>query len=463
MPEWRLAPADPAAVSRLARAAGVSALLARLLLRRGVETAGGARAYLDPCRGVLHDPSLLAGADAAADLLVSTVARGKRVVVFGDYDVDGVTAVAQLRAALRRVGADSEAFIPHRLRDGYGLKPDTVRSVLAELPPATIVTVDCGITAVEGVACARAAGVEVIVTDHHLVPKQLPAGAVVVNPKQPDCAYPYPELAATGIAMKIAQAVARRAGATLSLESLLRVACLGTIADLVPLDGGDGACAALVVEADAGWHRGVLGIAASRLAREYHRPVLLFGIDGDRASGSGRSIPGVSLHGLLEDLGTHFTEFGGHAQAVGASMPASRFAAFRAEARTHFAARVPPEALVRVEEAEAELPLDAISDELLADLRRLEPHGAGNPRPVFYVGGAESAGPFSPAGTSGLSGRLRGGRGQIRCIAWGPEESLAVLAATRAPMDLLVRLEPGRKGWGNRVEILAARPPGSLP
>ncbi len=568
MPEWRLAPAEPAAVSRLAREAGVSALLARLLLRRGVETADGARAYLDPCRGVLHDPSLLTGADEAADLLVSTAARGKRVVVFGDYDVDGVTAVAQLRAALRRIGADAAAFIPHRLRDGYGLKPDTVRRVLAELSPATIVSVDCGITAIEGVAFARAAGVEVIVTDHHLVPKQLPAGAVVVNPKQPDCAYPYPELAATGIAMKIAQAVARRGGATLSLKSLLRIACLGTIADLVPLDGenrtiaalglaalatsrapglrallaeaglapgtaptaeevafrlaprlnaagridsahlalslfeerdaargeavarelssrneerrelerkvvaearariedaGEKACAALVVEADPGWHRGVLGIAASRLAREYHRPVLLFGIDGETAIGSGRSIPGVSLYGLLEDLGARFTEFGGHAQAVGGSMPASRFAAFRAEARAHFAARIPPEALVRVEEAEAELPLDAVSDELLADLRRLEPHGAGNPRPVFYVGGAEAAGPFSPAGTSGLSGRLRTGPGQIRCIAWGPGETLAVLAATRAPMDLLVRLEPGRNGWGKQVEILAARPAGSRP
>ena len=126
--------------------------------------------------------------------------------------MDGVTAVAQLRAALSRLGADAVAFIPHRLRDGYGLKPDTVRRVLEDLRPATIITVDCGIGAVEGVACARAAGVDVIVTDHHLVPDELPAGAVVVNPRQPGCPYPYKELAASAVAMKIAEAVGRAGG-----------------------------------------------------------------------------------------------------------------------------------------------------------------------------------------------------------------------------------------------------------
>jgi single-stranded-DNA-specific exonuclease len=567
MPEWRLAPADPAAISRLAREAGLSIRLAGLLRRRGIDTAEQARAFLEPCGEVLHDPSLLAGADAAADLLVSTARRGRRVVVFGDYDVDGVTAVAQLRAALRRIGADVAAFIPHRLRDGYGLKPETVRRVLAELSPATIVTVDCGITAVEGVACARAAGVDVIVTDHHLVPRQLPEGAVVVNPKQPDCRYPFRELAASGIAMKIAQAVARRAGVALSEESLLRAAALGTIADLVPLRGenrsiaarglaalatsrapglrallaesglsagaaptseevafriaprlnaagridtahlaldlfeerdaargaeiarelstrnaerqrlerqvvasararvetDDGACAAVIVEADPAWHRGVLGIAASRLAREYHRPVLLFGIDGDRASGSGRSIPGVSLHGMLEELARHFTDFGGHDQAVGASLPASRFPAFRSEARDHFAARVPASALVRLEEAEEELPLEEVSDPLLAELARLEPHGASNPRPIFLARSATATGPFSPVGPSGLSGRLHAGRRDLRCVAWQPGPELAGLASSRAPMDLLFRVAPGRNGYRPEIEVLGVRRAGSSP
>jgi single-stranded-DNA-specific exonuclease len=562
-----LAPSDPAPTRRLAREAGLSDLVAHLLWRRGVANAEGARLFLNPRGGPLHDPSLLLGAEEAADLLVSAARSGKRIVVFGDYDVDGVTAVAQLRAALRRIGGDSAAFIPHRLRDGYGLKPGTVKRVLQELSPAVIVTVDCGITAVEGVACARAAGVDVVVTDHHLVPDALPAGAIVVNPRQPGCRYPDKELAASAIALKIAESVARRAAVTLSRESLLRAACLGTIADLVPLTGENRAiaamglaalascrapglrallaeagvapgaaptaeevafriaprlnaagrldtaelaltlfeerdaarasrvarelsarnaerqslerrvvseaserlekdpeagAAALIVEADSGWHRGVLGIAASRLAREYHRPVLLFGLDGDKASGSGRSIPGVSLYGILKELADHFIDFGGHDQAVGATLSLTRFKTFRAEARALFAERVPAETLTRFEEAESELPIEMISEGLPGELSRLEPHGAGNPRPVFLARAVRSSGALLPVGERGLRGRLRRARGEIRCIAWQPGPALGSLAADGGPFDIHYRLAPDR-GFGPEVEIIAARPAGDAP
>ena len=484
-------------------------------------------------------------------------------MVFGDYDVDGVTAVAQLRAALSRVGADAVAFIPHRLRDGYGLKPETVRRVLAELSPAVIVTVDCGITALEGVAAAREAGVDVIVTDHHLVPDELPAGAIVVNPRQPGCTYPEKELAASGIAFKIAEAIAVRGNASLSRDSLLRAACLGTIADLVPLTGenrviaacglaalasprapglrallaeagvspgsapsaeevafriaprlnaagrldsallalslfeerdigraqsaarelsvrntqrqalersvvaqararigrdNDPACAALIVEVDAGWHRGVLGIAASRLAREYHRPVLLFGVDGEKASGSGRSIPGVSLHGMLTQLKHHFTDFGGHSQAVGASLPMAGFASFRSEARELFSAQVPAASLAPHHDAEMELALESIDEECLRELARLEPHGSGNPTPTFLARGVRSAGAMTRVGPRGLRGRLRRGDGDLRCISWEPGEHLYGLAAGGGPFDVHYRLSGPRRGFGLQVEILAARP-----
>lgn len=559
---WRLCAADPR-VPSLAREAGISEVLAGLLLRRGVSTAEEARRFLEPDAEGLHEPSGLLGADAAADLLVSTARRGGRVVVFGDYDVDGVTAVAELRAALARVGADAAAFIPHRLRDGYGLKPDTVRRVLAELSPAAIVTVDCGITAIEGVAAARAAGVEVIVTDHHLVPDELPAGAIVVNPKQPGCSYPEKELAACGIALKIAEAIARRGGVSLSRESLLRAACLGTIADLVPLtgenrviaaaglaalarsrapglrallaeaglppgtapsseevafriaprlnaagrmdsallalslfeerdagraaevarvlsvrnadrqalerrvvsgarerieaDSGPGG-AALIVEADASWHRGVLGIAASRLAREYHRPVLLFGLDGEKASGSGRSIPGVSLHGLLTQLRHHFLDFGGHSQAVGGSLPMERFERFRSEARALFSSAVPAEALMRHEVAEVELPLESVNGAFVGELARLEPHGSGNPRPTFLARGVRASGPMRSVGPRGLRGRLRRSGGDLPCVAWDPGEHLLGLASGGKPFDIQYRVAGPRRGYGLEVEILAARP-----
>ncbi len=423
-------------------------------------------------------------------------------------------------------------------------------------------TVDCGISAIEGVACARAAGVDVIVTDHHLVPAELPEGAIVVNPRQPGCAYPEKELAATAIAMKIAEAVALRAGTTLSRESLLRAACLGTIADLVPLTGenrviaalglaalaaarapglrallaeaglppgvaptseevafriaprlnaagrldtamlalslfeerdagraagiarelsarnaerqalerrvvaeardrveraGGAGAGAVIVEADPSWHRGVLGIAASRLAREYHRPVLLFGLEGEKAGGSGRSIPGVSLHGILKELGHHFTDFGGHEQAVGGTLPAGGFEAFREEARALFAERIPACLLVPRADAESELPMTQVTPDLARELARLEPHGAGNPRPVFLARDVETAGAFLPVGASGLRGRLRAGGADVRCIAWQPDPDLAALAASGGGFDAHYRVADDR-GYGLQVEIVRARP-----
>jgi len=213
----------------------------------------------------------------------------------------------------------------------------------------------------------------------------------------------------------------------------------------------------LLVEADPGWHRGVLGIAASRLAREYHRPVLLFGMDGDRASGSGRSIPGVSLHGILKELATRFTDFGGHEQAVGGSLPASGFEAFRSEARALFRDRVPPDTLVPRAEADGELPLDAVSEELVRELARLEPHGSGNPKPVFLARGVESAGAFTPIGESGLRGRLRTARGGIRAIAWQPAADVAGLLASGRQIDVQYRVGGDRRGYGLQAEILRAR------
>jgi len=556
---WPVAALSEETVGSLARAARLPSLPARLLVLRGVEREEEARSFLHPTLDALHDPFLMYGIEEAADILTRAAAGRQRIVVFGDYDVDGVTAVAQLKAALLRAGADAISFLPHRLRDGYGLRPETVVKVLDQFHPAVIVTVDCGITAIEGVACARARGVEVIVTDHHLVPEELPSGAVVVNPKQRRCRYPEKNLAASGIAFKLAQAVARRARVGLSTESLLRLACLGTIADLVPLTGenrvlvaaGLAALAsprapglrallaecgvepgraptseevafrlaprlnaagrmdtaeralalfeerdskkaaaiaralsianaqrqsierrvvgeardriarsfdtdrdAVIVEAAEGWHRGVLGIAASRLAREYQRPVLLFALEGDRASGSGRSIPGVALHETLQGVSRLLQEFGGHDQAVGASLPAARWEQFRESARAHFAAVIPPERFHRTEQVDAELPIEDIDEELFSFLERLEPHGMGNPRPVFSAE-VEGLGSSRPLGESGAAGRLRRATGDVDWLCWRREA--------------LERLEPGAgcaaryRLFRNRAgrmeaEVLDARP-----
>ena len=261
-------PVDPG--DALARAAGLPPVLGRLLAARGVTSAAEAERFLYPDESELHDPLRMRGVEEASEMLLSAARAGRRVVVFGDYDVDGVTAVAELKAALSRVGGSPVSFLPHRLKDGYGLRPETVARVVRELSPSVIVTVDCGITAVEGVAFAREQGIDVIVTDHHLVPDELPAGAVVVNPRQPGCSYPYKELSGAGIAFKLSEAIARRAGISLSRDALLRAACLGTIADIVPLTGENRAIAALGLAALA--RPRAPGLSRWRFSRSGTRP-----------------------------------------------------------------------------------------------------------------------------------------------------------------------------------------------
>jgi single-stranded-DNA-specific exonuclease len=548
------APPDPA--DAVAGEAGLPPVVSRLLAARGVTSAAEADRFFHPDESQLHDPFAMKGVEEAAGVLLSAARGGRRIVVFGDYDVDGVTAVAQLKAALLRVGGTAVAFLPHRIKDGYGLKPETVRKVVRELAPSVIVTVDCGVTAVEGVAYARQQGVEVVVTDHHLVPAELPEGAIVVNPKQPGCSYPCPDLSGAGIAFKLSEAIARRAGVGLSREALLRAACLGTIADIVPLTGENRAIAALglaalarprapgltalleacgvdagekptseqvafriaprlnaagrldtaelalalfeerdpgrggeiagelcarngqrqaierrvyaearervaryfdperdslLVEADPSWHRGVLGIAAARLAREYNRPVLLFAIEGERASGSGRSIPGVPLHDTLKEIQHRFLDFGGHDQAVGGTLTANSLPAFREEARSLFAERIPPERLVRREVAEAELALEDVRPELIAHLERFEPHGAGNPRPVFSSSDARPAEPFRPIGEAGWRGRLSRESGNLDAVCWND----AARGGKGFPIDGPFRMHYriSRSRWSGRVEV----------
>jgi single-stranded-DNA-specific exonuclease len=553
-------PDDPGGA--LARDAGVPRVVADLLLARGIATADEAARFFRPDESQLHDPFRMRGIGDAAALLLSAARAKRRIVVFGDYDVDGVTAVAQLKAALARVGAPAFSFIPHRLKDGYGLRPDTVRRVISDLSPSVIVTVDCGISAVDGVACARESGVDVVVTDHHLVGEQLPEGAIVVNPKQNGCDYPFKELSGSGIAFKLAEAIAHSAGVALSREALLRAACLGTIADIVPLTGENRVIAALglaalarprapglaallersgiepgcaptseevafriaprlnaagrldtaelalavfeerdpakgaeiarvlcernaerqaverrvftearervarsfdpdrdalIVEGDSSWHRGVLGIAASRLAREYNRPVLLFALEGERASGSGRSIPGVSLHGTLGEMRHRFLDFGGHEQAVGGTLERASFAEFCEDVRRLFAERIPRELLERRDCADTELPLEQISEDLMSHLERFEPHGAGNPRPVFSCVEARSAGPFRRLGEKGWRGRLRSAHGEIDAICWNERAGIGEPTAG-GPLSLHYRLS--RSGWSGRteVEIVASWP-----
>ena len=242
---WRWEVAEPFdGAETLARRLNTSPLVAQVLHNRGIDDADAGKAFLDPKLTDLHDPSLLAGAVPAAERIARAVAERERIVIYGDYDVDGMTAVAIMHSILRKVGADVDYYVPHRLEEGYGLNVDAVRRLIDE-GVRLLITVDCGISAVEPVAQACRAGVDVIVTDHHSHEGPLPAALAIVHPALEGQEYPFKELAGAGVALKLAWQVARTIRGRQRVDEAMReflveaigLAALGTIADVVPLVG----------------------------------------------------------------------------------------------------------------------------------------------------------------------------------------------------------------------------------
>ncbi len=527
---------DPAASDRLCRELGVPHALARVLVARGLSDESSCRELLEPSSGSLHDPFGMAGIGDAARRLSETARRGGRVVVFGDYDCDGVGAVAILTTVLRKLGADARPFIPHRLNDGYGLRAETLERALQEHAPDGIVTVDCGITAVEPIESAIARGVYVIVTDHHMPTADLPSGGILVDPKLPGCGYPFKDLCGAGIAWKLAEALLIEAGGRAGIDgplrrawmaSLAKIVALSTIADMVPMTGEnrvltswglsglsdprsaglaallrrasippgrapttsevafriaprlnaagrvDHAYAALellttpdasraeelageleranterrqvqerVVEAvrerllssfdpgrdaliieagspEEGWHRGVLGIAASKIAAEFQRPVLLLAREGDVLSGSGRSFGTTPLHERLAPVARRFTSsFGGHAKALGLTLPVASWAAFRDEAMAHFSSCRIDDEWVDTLEIDTELNPAEVDHGLAKALQALEPHGVGNPRPAFLLNGLSWDGRGRPVGARGLRFFFAANGTRLDAVGW---------------------------------------------
>jgi single-stranded-DNA-specific exonuclease len=549
---WVRAPVPPAAHVLLA--AGQPRALALLLARRGVETPEAASRFLEPRLEHLHDGTRFAGMDRALALLLAAREASRAVAVVGDYDVDGVSATALLLAALRACGLRAEAILPHRLVDGYGLQVSHVVEAVRR-GAAVLLTVDCGSTAHAAVEEALAAGLAVVVVDHHLPDRPLPAAVAHVNPRQVECPYPFRDLAAAGLALKLALALGERLGRPLPVERLLRVACLGTVADMVPLLGENRVIAALglkalaatrsrglralfrqaqvaaplsatdvafrigprlnaagrlgsaepaldllltrddevalqlaeqlerlnadrqrqeqqvveeasarvaarpalppfVVEWSPDWHRGVVGIAASRLVRAHRRPTLLLGVDGELATGSGRSVPGVALHEFLQPWAGELERFGGHAQAVGLTARADRLPALRA-AWEAAAARWPPEVLGASEVYELELQPRHVTRELLRQLVRLEPHGEGNPRPLARVGPLRLHGSPRPFGRGHLRALATGPTGtRVGLLGWGWETRVGTLAGD---FEVLATLERDRLSGDPELHLVDAR------
>ena len=294
---WRpCADADAGAVARLVDELRLPEPLCRLLVARGHPEPAAARAFLRPSLDTLHDPFELAGMDAAVARIGAAIDRGETVFVHGDYDVDGICAAALYTRLLRRMGATVVPFVPHRTRDGYDLGPNGVRRAV-EAGAGLILTGDCGIVAHDAVEAAGQAGIDVVVTDHHTPGETLPSTVAVVNPKRADCGYPDPSLSGTGVAYKVALALARRRGfPEEEVHYALDLVALATVADVMPLRG----------------ENRVMTRVGLRVLRESRNPglralVRSAGLDGKPLSAGqlGHVLaPRLNAVGRLEDAGT---------------------------------------------------------------------------------------------------------------------------------------------------------------
>ena len=233
---WEISPADRVVVTRLGREVGVSELLARLLVLRGLEEPEAAERFLHPSLEHLHDPYRMADMPAAVARLRQAIEQKERILIYGDYDVDGTMAVVVLLTALRSLGASVDAYIPHRLTDGYGMRVPVIEQAHAG-GYRVVLSVDTGIREHDVLERARELGLDCIVTDHHLPKDHLPPACAILNPRRPDCAYPEKNLSGVGVAFKLAQALLAERLTERQLESYLKIVCLGTIADVVPLVG----------------------------------------------------------------------------------------------------------------------------------------------------------------------------------------------------------------------------------
>ena len=545
---WQHMPCDDAAAATLAAALGVHPTVARLLCLRGLADPEAALRFLQPSLEHLHDPFRLTGMALAVDRLEQAIARRERIAIHGDYDVDGITSTVILRRALEMLGGDVVHFIPERLRDGYGLQSAAIERLHAD-GVSLIVSVDCGIRGIDAARRARALGVDLIITDHHEPEAELPVAVAVLNPKRHDCSYPDKSLAGVGVALKLVQALCTRAGRTKWMPAFVKIAAIGTLADVVPLVGENrviarfgldslskgphtvglralldccgltgktidsyqvafmlaprvnaagrmstpdiatrlllatdnalesearglaqqlndenlrrqqeeaelvtqakkaietdpavGAHNVLVVGGD-GWHRGVIGIAASKLVDTYHKPAIVLSIDGGVAHGSCRSIPDFDMLNALERCSDLFVKFGGHRQAAGLTMEAARVPEFRQRINRWADEVLEPDQLRPRLRIDAPLSLNGITHDLVRGLDSLGPFGMGNPRPVFHAAPVEIVdGPRTLKERHLKMTFSQQGR-RFRAIAWRAAERADFLEKHRSGVDLAFSLD----------------------
>jgi single-stranded-DNA-specific exonuclease len=570
---WRIATYDPARVAALERAAGIPAVVAQLLLCRGIERPESAKLFLEAKLTGLRDPEELPGAVQAAELLHQAIRDGRRITVYGDYDCDGMTATAILLLGLRLLGARADYYIPNRIDEGYGLNCEAIRA-LAAAKADVVVTVDCGITSVTEAALAHELGLTLIISDHHQTLRRegvecLPPAAVIVHPGLADQLYPFPGLCGAAVALKVAWALCQRASAAKRVTEAMRtylmravgLAAVGTIADVVPLvdenriiarhglnclrhfpspgivaleqitslrekptlscedvaftiaprlnaagrlgqaelgvellttdsperaeqlakfihglndqrqtleksvyraankaaqEMGDPHQVPAVVLAGRGWHPGVIGIVAGRLAEHYHIPVVLISLDElgcKPGMGSGRSVAGFNLHEALSACDQHLLGHGGHAAAAGLTIDERAIDGFRTAFCAEVEQRISLEDRIAELFVDAETPFTALTHQTVRHIESLAPFGHGNQRPVLCTTNVRLAEPPKRIGTNGhhLSLRFEQHGVALRAVAFGGGDWAEEIGAASGPLS--VAFKPKINHWKGRQTV----------
>jgi single-stranded-DNA-specific exonuclease len=540
---WRVLSADKEKTKLLQSTLGINPVLCQILVQRGIDDYDKAFQYFRPSLSQLHDPWLMKDMAKAVERIAAAIESGEKILVYGDYDVDGTTAVASFYSFLRNIYSSVDFYIPHRYREGYGVSKAGIDFAKAE-GFHLIVSLDCGIKSFDLISYAAELGIDFVVCDHHLPDEQLPPAVAILNPKQPDCAYPYKELCGCGVGLKLMMALAKQFSLPDdSWHQYLDLVATAIAADIVPITGENRTLAYLGLqkankqpnhgihalgqlsgikppyhihnlvfmiaprvnaagrmddaskavrlfiaesaeeamsyaeqlnqdnsdrkEADATitrealemirdredwlnnkstvlfqphWHKGVVGIVASRVIEQFYRPTIVLTQSGEYAAGSARSVPGFNLYEAIHACREHLLGYGGHFAAAGMTLELNQVDAFREKFESVVAASIDPELLIPEVVIDAEVRFTDLTWKFYDILNQMEPFGPENDRPTLLVRGVRDTGYSRILKEQHLKVSFRQDQLVFSGIGFGMGEYLTLLQG-QEPVDVAFKLE----------------------
>ena len=552
---WNILKADEAKVTQLQQSLNINPVLCQILVQRGIETFDLAKDFFRPQLSDLHSPWLMKDMEKAVTRINSAFSSNEKILVFGDYDVDGTTSVACMYQFLKKLHTGIDFYIPHRYREGYGVSKAGI-DFAKENGITLIISLDCGIKSADLIAYAKELGIDFIVCDHHLPDAVLPPAVAILNPKQTDCAYPYKELCGCGVGFKLMTALAERMNLPAeSVFEFLDLVATAIAADIVPMNGENRILAfhgiikanknpnygikalaklsglekelhitnlvfmiaprvnaagrmddakkavqlfiaateeealsyaqmlhndntdrkeadktiteealALISENEhwknrmstlvyqPHWHKGVVGIVASRVIEQYYRPTIVLTQSGEYAAGSARSVPGFNLYEAIHACKEYLLGYGGHFAAAGMSLEIKNIDAFREKFEEVVAASIKPEQLIPEIIIDAEISLKDIQRSFYTILSQMEPFGPENLRPVFIIRNIKDNGRSKVVKEDHIRFSLEQDNIQITGIGFGMADKFSLIEQKK-PLDIVFTIEENEWNGSTKLQM----------